>query len=42
VLGGLGYFAARRVGDSRSTALKWSLLSASLGVVVIVLKLLLH
>jgi hypothetical protein len=42
VLGGLGYFAARRVGDSRSVALKWSLLSASLGVVVIVLKLLLH
>jgi hypothetical protein len=41
-LGGLGYFASRRTGDSRSTALKLSLVSASLGVVVIALKLVLH
>jgi hypothetical protein len=42
VLGGLGYFAARRATDSRSAALKWSLVSASLGIVVIALKLFLH
>ena len=42
VLGGLGYFAAHRATGSRSTALKWSLVSASLGIVVIALKLLLH
>ena len=42
VLGALGYFGARRAGGSRSTAVRWSLVSASLGVVVIVLKLLLH
>lgn len=42
VLGALGYFAARRTGGSRSTAFKWSLLSAGLGVVVIALKFVLH
>jgi hypothetical protein len=42
LLGALGYFGARRAGRSRSTAVKWSLVSASLGVVVIALKLLLH
>jgi hypothetical protein len=42
VLGGLGYFAQRRAGGSRSDAVKWSFVSASLGIVVIVLKLLLH
>lgn len=42
VLGGLGYFAARRAGGPRSEALRWSLVSACFGIVVIVLKLLLH
>jgi hypothetical protein len=42
VLGGLGFFAARRTGGSRADAVKWSLVSASLGVVVILLKLFLH
>ena len=42
VLGGLGYFATRRAGGTRSEALRWSALSAGLGVVVIALKLLLH
>jgi hypothetical protein len=42
LLGGLGYFAARRVGGTRPEALRWSLVSAGLGIVVIVLKLLLH
>ena len=42
VLGGLGYFATRRVGGTRPEALKWSLLSASLGIVVIALKFFLH
>jgi hypothetical protein len=42
VLGGLGYFATRRVGGTRSEAVRWSLVSAGLGIVVIVLKLLLH
>ena len=42
LLGGLGFFAARRAGSSRSAAVRWSLLSASLGVVVILLKLVLH
>src|SRR4029079_12487558 len=31
VLGGLGFFAARRAGGSRAEATKWSLVSASLG-----------
>ena len=42
VLGGLGFFAARRAGGSRADAVKWSLVSASLGIVVILLKLILH
>jgi hypothetical protein len=42
VLGGLGFFAARRAGGSRSDAVRWSLVSASLGIVVILLKLILH
>ena len=42
VLGGLGFFAARRAGGSRADAIKWSLVSASLGIVVILFKLLLH
>jgi hypothetical protein len=42
VLGGLGFFAARRAGGSRADSVKWSLVSASLGIIVILLKLLLH
>jgi hypothetical protein len=42
VLGGLGFFSARRAGGSRVDAVKWSLVSASLGIIVILLKLLLH
>ncbi|MBO0876284.1 MAG: hypothetical protein J2P19_23135 [Pseudonocardia sp.] len=42
VLGGLGFFAARRAGGGRADALKWSLVSAGLGIIVISLKLLLH
>jgi hypothetical protein len=42
LLGGLGYFATRRVGGTRPEAVRWSLVSAGLGIVVIVLKLLLH
>jgi hypothetical protein len=42
VLGGLGFFAARRAGGSRADAVKWSLVSAGLGIVVILLKLFLH
>ena len=42
VLGGLGFFAARRAGGSRSDAVRWALVSASLGIVVILLKLVLH
>jgi len=42
VLGGLGFFAARRAGGGRSDALRWALVSASLGIVVILLKLVLH
>lgn len=42
VLGALGFFAARGAGGSKATAVRWSLVSAGLGVVVIVLKLLLH
>ena len=42
VLGGLGFFAARRAGGSRADAIKWSLVSAGLGIVVILFKLLLH
>ena len=42
VLGGLGFFAARRTGGSRSDAVRWSLVSAGLGIVVILLKLVLH
>lgn len=42
VLGGLGFFAARRAGGSRSDAVRWSLVSAGLGIVVILLKLVLH
>jgi hypothetical protein len=42
LLGGLGFFAARRAGGSQSGAMRWSLVSASLGIAVIVLKLLLH
>jgi len=42
VLGGLGFFAARRGGGSRSEAVGSSLVSAGLGIVVILLKLILH
>jgi hypothetical protein len=42
VLGGLGFFAARGAGSSRAAAVKWSLVSASLGILVILLKLSLH
>ena len=42
VLGGLGFFAARRAGGSRADAVKWSLVSAGLGIIVILLKLFLH
>jgi len=43
VLGGLGFFAARRAGGSRADAAKWwSLVSAGLGIIVILLKLFLH
>jgi hypothetical protein len=42
VLGALGYFAARRAGGARPAAVRWSLVSASLGMVVMVLKFLLH
>jgi hypothetical protein len=42
VLGGLGFFAARRGGGSRSDAVRSSLVSAGLGIVVILLKLILH
>jgi hypothetical protein len=42
VLGGLGFFAARRGGGSRSDAVGSSLVSAGLGIVVILLKLVLH
>jgi hypothetical protein len=42
VLGGLGFFAVRHAGGSRSDAVRWSLVSASLGIVVILLKLVLH
>ena len=42
VLGGLGFFATRRSGGSRPDAVTWSLVSAGLGIVVILLKLLLH
>jgi hypothetical protein len=39
VLGGLGFFAARRAGGSRSDTVTWSLVSAGLGIVVILIKL---
>ena len=42
VLGGLGFLAARRAGGSRSDVVRWALVSASLGIVVILLKLVLH
>ena len=42
VLGGLGFFAARRAGGNRSDAVRSSLVSAGLGIVVILLKLVLH
>ena len=42
VLGGLGYFAARRAGGARPEAVRLSLVSASLGLVVVALKFLLH
>jgi uncharacterized membrane protein YdcZ (DUF606 family) len=42
VLGGLGFFAARRAGGSRADAVKWSLVSGGLGIIVILLKLFLH
>jgi hypothetical protein len=42
VLGGLGFFATRRAGGSRSDAVRSSLVSAGLGIVVILLKLVLH
>jgi hypothetical protein len=42
LLGGLGLTAARRAGGSRADAVKWSLVSASLGIIVILLKLYLH
>jgi hypothetical protein len=42
MLGGLGHAAARRAGSSRAGSIGWGLVSAAFGVVVIVLKLLLH
>ena len=42
VLGALGFFAARRAGGGPTDAVKWSLVSASLGIVAILLKLSLH
>jgi hypothetical protein len=42
MLGGLGHAAARRAGSSRVGSVGWGLVSAGLGVVVMLLKLLLH
>lgn len=42
LLGGLGHLAARRAGASRTAALGWGAVSATFGIVVILLKLLLH
>jgi hypothetical protein len=42
MLGGLGFFAAHRAGGGPADAVKWSLVSASLGIVAILLKLGLH
>jgi hypothetical protein len=42
MLGGLGHAAARRAGSSRTGSIGWGLVSAGLGVVVMILKLLLH
>lgn len=42
LLGALGYAAARRAGTTRAGAAGWAMVSAGLGVVVILLKILLH
>jgi hypothetical protein len=42
MLGGLGYSAARRAGTARAPAMGWAMVSAGLGVVVILLKISLH
>jgi hypothetical protein len=42
MLGGLGHAAARRAGSSPVGSIGWGLVSAGLGAVVILLKLLLH
>jgi hypothetical protein len=42
LLGGLGHVAARRAGTSAVGAVGWGAVSASLGVVIILLKLALH
>jgi positive regulator of sigma E activity len=42
LLGGLGHVAARRAGTSTLQAVGWGAVSASLGVVIILLKLALH
>jgi hypothetical protein len=42
LLGGLGHAAARRAGSSHAGAIGWGAVSGGLGVVVILMKLLLH
>ncbi|MHA6793876.1 hypothetical protein ACVGVM_10270 [Pseudonocardia bannensis] len=42
MLGGFGHAAARRAGTSRAAAIAWGAGSAMLGVVVMLLKMLLH
>jgi len=42
LLGGLGHSAARRAGTARAPAIGWAMVSAGLGVVVILLKISLH
>jgi hypothetical protein len=42
LLGALGYAASRRAGTTRAAAVGWAMVSAGLGVVVILLKISLH
>jgi hypothetical protein len=42
MLGGLGHSAARRAGTTRASAVGWGMVSAGLGVVIILLKISLH
>jgi hypothetical protein len=42
MLGALGHTAARRAGTTRAAAVGWAMISAGLGVVVILLKISLH